>query len=188
MVHTRRIEFRIYSFKSFCCGWNLRKLHLCCRFLSWLVDPQRLDNISTLLTLLMKVWHWFLNRPSLGFTVEPDMAALSWRFKLQATVSSVPNPTQYGRHTHSSFKQTKAAHNDQPCHYGRLIWSGPGHCGFIFFYAHMDVCHCLNSHHRRMYTCVCRSLSKQMKAVGPESLEHSLSFNCHLHTGRIINF
>lgn len=55
-------------------------------FLSCLVDPQRLDNISTLLTLLMKVWHWFLNRPSLCFTVEPDIAALIQHLKLQATV------------------------------------------------------------------------------------------------------
>lgn len=39
--------------------------------LSCLVDPQRLDNTSTLLTSLMKVWHWFLNRPSLCSTVGP---------------------------------------------------------------------------------------------------------------------
>lgn len=69
----------------------------------------------------------------------------------------LPNPTRYGRHTHSSFKQTKAAHNDQPCHYGRLIWSGPGHCGFIFFYAHIDVCHSLNMHYKH----VCTSVSIQ---------------------------
>lgn len=35
----------------------------------------------------MKVWHWFLNRPSLCFTVEPDVATLLQRLRLQATVS-----------------------------------------------------------------------------------------------------
>lgn len=37
--------------------------------------------------------------------------------------------------THSSFKQTKAAHNDQCCHYGQLIWSGPMCCWFLSFMA-----------------------------------------------------
>lgn len=35
----------------------------------------------------MKVWHWFLNRPLLSFTVEPDVAARTRRLELQATVS-----------------------------------------------------------------------------------------------------
>lgn len=35
----------------------------------------------------------------------------------------------------SSFKQTKAAHNDQCCHYGQLIWSGPMCCWFLSFMA-----------------------------------------------------
>lgn len=37
--------------------------------------------------------------------------------------------------TLSSFKQTKAAHNDQCCHYGQLIWSGPMCCWFLSFMA-----------------------------------------------------
>lgn len=41
-------------------------------------------------------------------------------FGPQATVP-LPNSAQYGRHTHSSFEQTKAAHNDHFCHYGQLI-------------------------------------------------------------------
>lgn len=69
------------SFKSF-----LGVSHLSFRLLSCLADPQRFDNTSTLLTSLMKVWHWFLNRPSLWSTVEPDAAALIQRLKLQATV------------------------------------------------------------------------------------------------------
>lgn len=73
----------------------------------------------------------------------------------------LPNPTQYGRHTHSSFKQTKAAHNDQPCHYGRLIWSGPGHCGFIFFYAHIDVSQPQYASQACMCVCMCMSVSIQ---------------------------
>lgn len=68
------------------CTETRGKPHLSLSFLSCLVDPQRLDNICTLLTLLMKVWHWFLNRPSLCFTVEPDVAALIQCLKLQATV------------------------------------------------------------------------------------------------------
>ena len=84
----------------------------------------------------------------------------------------VANPTQYGRHTHSSFKQTTAAHNDQSYHYGRLIWSARWLCGFILFYAHTDVCHhSLNMQRNRMcafsrgcvclgvYVCVCVCVS-----------------------------
>lgn len=37
--------------------------------------------------------------------------------------------------TLSSFKQTKAAHNDQCCHYGQLIWSAPMCCWFLSFMA-----------------------------------------------------
>ncbi|KAF0045077.1 hypothetical protein F2P81_001606 [Scophthalmus maximus] len=58
---------------------------------------------------------------SVGFKEGPGAAALVQRLQLQATDFLLPNPTRYGRHTHSSFKQTKAAHNDQRCHYGRLI-------------------------------------------------------------------
>lgn len=144
----RGLNLRSIAFKSFQPHWNLREA-------SCLVDPQRLDNISTLLTLLMKVWHWFLNRPLLCFTVGPVMEALIQLLRLEATVFHCPNPTRYGRDSHSSLKQTKAAHNDQACHYGRLIWSGPKRCGFIFFYAHIDVCHSLTMHWKHACVCVC---------------------------------
>lgn len=69
-----------------CCVGTSGKPHLSFSLLLCLVDPQRLDNICKLLTLLMKLWHWFLNRPSSCFTVEPDVAALIQCLKLQATV------------------------------------------------------------------------------------------------------
>lgn len=137
-----------------------------------------------MLTSLMKVWHWFLNRPSSCFTVEHD--ALILGFEAAGNSFPAPNPTQYGRRTHSSFKQTKAAHNDQPCRYGRLIWSGPGRGGFILFYAHIDVCHGLNMHHK--HVCVSVPIQTNGWRFEPESLEHCLSFNRHLHTDGIINF
>lgn len=69
-----------------CCTGTPGKPHLSFSVLPCLVDPQRSDNICKLLTLLMKLWHWFLNRPSLCFTVEPDVAALIQCLRLQATV------------------------------------------------------------------------------------------------------
>lgn len=137
----------------------------------------------------MRPWHWFLNRPSFRFTVDPDVAALIQRLRLQATLFPVPNPTRYGRHTHSSFKQTKAAHNDQACHYGQLIWSGPGHGGFISVMPHT---HCVSQPQYAVSVCVCACARVRIRLYtnkfGPESLEYCTSFNCHLHSGRIVTF
>lgn len=135
----------------------------------------------------MRPWHWFLNRPSFRFTVDPDVAALIQRLRLQATLFPVPNPTRYGRHTHSSFKQTKAAHNDQACHYGQLIWSGPGHGGFISVMPHT---HCVSQpqYAVSLYVCASVRIRPYTNKFGPESLEYCMSFNCHLHSGRIVTF
>lgn len=112
----------------------------------------------------MKHWHWFPNRPSFCFTVGPHAAALVQRLMLRATVFQ-PNPTRYGRHTHSSFKQTKAAHNDQPCHYGTLIWSGPGHAGFISFVP-IQMCVTASARVPSVFVCVCERVPIQTNGGG----------------------
>lgn len=141
------------------------------------------------LSALMRPWHWFLNRPSFRFTVDPDVAALIQRLRLQATLFPVPNPTRYGRHTHSSFTQTKAAHNDQACHYGQLIWSGPGHGGFISVMPHT---HCVSQPQYAVCVLVCVCVRERIRPYtnkfGLESLGYCMSFNCHLHCGRIVTF
>lgn len=75
----------IGSIESFLLHWN-PKTHLSFSLLSCPVDPQWLDNICKLLTLLMKHRHRFLNRPSFCFTVDPDVAALIQLLELQAIV------------------------------------------------------------------------------------------------------
>lgn len=48
------------------------------------------------------------------------------------------------------------------------------------------VCHSLNM--QSLYVCASVRIRPYTNKYGPESLEYCMSFNCHLHSGRIVTF
>lgn len=113
-----------------------------------------------------------------------ELSSSVWGWRQQFSSGLI----QLNMATHSSFKQTKAANNDQCCHYGQLIWSGPMCCWFLSFMA-LQMCVTGSICVTTVCVCVCVPIQILCKwRFGAKSLERFLSFNWHLHTGRIINF
>lgn len=137
----------------------------------------------------MKHGHWFLNRPSFCFPIDPDAGALIQRLRLEATVFQRPNPTQYGRHTPHLSKQKRHIMISAAI---MANWFDLVQCAVDFYllWSYRCVSQPRSASQlcvwARARACVCPYSNKWR--FGTKSLELCSSFNWHLHAERIINF